>query len=182
MKDPNLKITGTRVYLRYVGDDDFEELTGLFKKNAEFFKGRLDPPLTNKKFKLYVERNLSDANACFVICLKNDDSIIGVLNFSQIFRGAFQNSSIGYALSENFTGNGYMTETIEIALSYAFIFMKLHRLEANIQPENLASIAVVERCGFLKEGYSPKYLKIDEKWCDHERWAIIEEDWKQRQG
>jgi len=75
-----------------------------------------------------------------------------------------------------------MTETMEIALSYAFIFMKLHRVEANIQPENLASIAIVERCGFLKEGYSPKYLKIDEKWCDHERWAIIEEDWKQRQG
>jgi hypothetical protein len=52
-------------------------------------------------------------------------------------------------------------------------FIQLHRLEANIQPANLASIAVVRKCGFKKEGFSPKYLKIPGRWKDHERWAIV---------
>ena len=56
---------------------------------------------------------------------------------------------------------------------YAFSSLKMHRLEANIQPENIASIALVRSCGFLKEGYSPKYLKIGGRWRDHERWAIL---------
>ena len=59
------------------------------------------------------------------------------------------------------------------ALQHAFKSMKLHRLEANIQPGNAASIALVRSCGFSKEGYSPRYLKIGGRWRDHERWAIL---------
>lgn len=63
-------------------------------------------------------------------------------------------------------------------LRYAFLELKLHRLEANIQPENVASIALVRRAGFVREGYSRRYLKICGRWRDHERWALIAEDWK----
>jgi ribosomal-protein-alanine N-acetyltransferase len=63
-------------------------------------------------------------------------------------------------------------------LRYAFKQLKLHRLEANIQPGNLASIALIKRAGFVREGYSRRYLKICGQWRDHERWAILSEDWK----
>jgi ribosomal-protein-alanine N-acetyltransferase len=63
-------------------------------------------------------------------------------------------------------------------LRYAFKQLKLHRVEANIQPENVASIALVKRAGFVNEGYSRRYLKIGGQWRDHERWAILHEDWK----
>jgi ribosomal-protein-alanine N-acetyltransferase len=70
-----------------------------------------------------------------------------------------------------------MTEAVELILRFAFRDLKLHRIEANVQPENLPSIAVLKRCGFTREGFSRKYLKIAGRWRDHERFAIIKEDW-----
>lgn len=71
-----------------------------------------------------------------------------------------------------------MTEAVGIILSYAFKTLKLHRLEANVQPNNTPSINILKRAGFTKEGFSRKYLKIGGRWRNHERWAIIAEDWK----
>jgi len=69
---------------------------------------------------------------------------------------------------------------MELLLRHAFLNLRLHRLEANIQPGNLASIALVKRCGFVLEGFSPRYLKICNRWRDHERWALRAEVWRQR--
>ena len=69
-----------------------------------------------------------------------------------------------------------MTEGLQLALQHAFTTLKLHRLEANIQPRNRASIALVKRCRFRREGFSPRYLKIGGRWRDHERWAMLAED------
>jgi ribosomal-protein-alanine N-acetyltransferase len=69
-----------------------------------------------------------------------------------------------------------MTEGIELVLHHAFGALGLHRLEANIQPNNAASIALAKGAGFRLEGFSPRYLKIDGHWRDHERWAIVAED------
>jgi ribosomal-protein-alanine N-acetyltransferase len=100
------------------------------------------------------------------------------VNLSQIFMGGFKSAYLGYYVGAPFARLGYMTEAIQLVLKFAFDRMKLHRLEANIQPNNSASIALVRRAGFRKEGYSPRYLKIGGQWRDHERWAIIAEDWR----
>ena len=71
-----------------------------------------------------------------------------------------------------------MMEALGLALVYGFRQLRLHRLEANIQPDNAPSIALVERLGFTREGYSPRYLKIAGRWRDHERWAILAEQWR----
>ena len=63
-------------------------------------------------------------------------------------------------------------DTVEI-VNFAFKKLRLHRLEANIQPENKASIALAKTCGFMKEGFSPKFIKKGGKWKDHERWALL---------
>lgn len=180
MKNANLKIQGENVFLRYFREEDCEEFIELNKSSLEFYKGLANPPLDADSFKLYVERNLDDANECFMICQNTDNKIVGAINLSQIFRKAFQNAYLGYSLGVNFTGKGYMTEAVELILQHAFENLHLHRIEANVQPHNLASIKVLQRCGFMKEGFSRKYLKIDDIWCDHERWAIIIEDWLER--
>ena len=121
-----------------------------------------------------------DKNEYFVICRTEDDAIVGTVNLSQIFRRLFQNAYIGYQLFAGYTGHGYMTEAVDIALRYAFGELGLHRIEASVQPRNVASIAVLRRNGFVMEGVSRRYLKINGRWRDHERWAIIKEDWKKR--
>jgi ribosomal-protein-alanine N-acetyltransferase len=73
----------------------------------------------------------------------------------------------------NFAGTGLMTEALRAAVGYAFNELGLHRLEANIQPGNTASIALVRRLGFRQEGFSPRYLRINGEWRDHERWALL---------
>ena len=80
---------------------------------------------------------------------------------------------IGYYAFAGFERRGLMRAGLSLVARHAFRQLKLHRLEANIQPDNLASIALVRRCGFQLEGYSPRYLKIGGRWRDHERWAVL---------
>lgn len=103
-------------------------------------------------------------------------SIVGVMNLSQIFRKGFQNAYLGYYGMVAFARRGLMSEAVRLATRYAFDEIGLHRIEANIQPGNLASIALVRRIGFRKEGFSPRYLRINGVWCDHERWALLADE------
>jgi len=73
-----------------------------------------------------------------------------------------------------------MTEALALVLREAFGPLRLHRVEANIQPGNRASIGLVRRAGFRREGLSRRYLKIGGRWRDHERWALTVEDWRRR--
>ena len=102
--------------------------------------------------------------------------IVGVTNLSQIFLKGFQNAYLGYYGMAAFAGRGLMTEAIRMTIAYAFAEIGLHRLEANMQPGNLRSIALAKRVGFRKEGFSPRYLKINGVWCDHERWALLADE------
>lgn len=100
-------------------------------------------------------------------------ALVGVINLSNAVRGVFLSAYLGYYAFEGQQGQGLMREALHGAVRLAFGPMGLHRLEANIQPTNLASLALVARCGFVKEGYSPRYLKIGGRWRDHERWAVV---------
>ena len=95
----------------------------------------------------------------------------------QIVRGALRSGFLGYGVVAAHAGRGYMTEGTQLVLARAFSELRLHRLEANVQPGNRASIALVRRCGFVREGLSERYPKLGGQWRDHERWAIRAEQW-----
>ena len=113
---------------------------------------------------------------------RSDDALVGVLNLSEIIRGPLQQAFLGYYAFAPHAGNGYMREALRLLLGHAFGELKLHRIEANIQPANTASIALAKGAGLACEGFSPRYLKIGGRWCDHERWAINADQWKAQRG
>jgi ribosomal-protein-alanine N-acetyltransferase len=92
-------------------------------------------------------------------------------------RGLFHSAYLGYYAFEPFAGSGYMSDGLGLVLNEAFGALDLHRLEANVQPGNLPSIRLVSGLGFRLEGFSPRYLKIAGRWRDHERWAILRDEW-----
>ena len=107
-----------------------------------------------------------------------DESIIGSFEISRIARGNFQSAYLGYRIDTEHRGRGYMSEALQLGLGHAFRTLGLHRVEANVEPGNEASIALVRRAGFTREGFSRRYLKIGGRWRDHERWALLREDWR----
>jgi ribosomal-protein-alanine N-acetyltransferase len=117
-----------------------------------------------------------------LVCRLEDDAIVGFININEIVRGVFQSAYLGYAGVAGYAGQGYMREGLELVLARAFNEMGLHRLEANIQPANERSIALVRGAGFVREGFSERYLKIGGRWRDHERWAIRAEQWRARRS
>ncbi len=139
-------------------------------------------PETAEAYALYLERARREANAYYLAHRRNDDAIVGFLNISEIVRGKLQSGYLGYGGVAEFAGRGYLTEALHLLLDEAFRQLRLHRLEANIQPGNTASIALARRCGFELEGLSPRYLKIGGRWRDHERWAITKESWLRRRS
>jgi ribosomal-protein-alanine N-acetyltransferase len=175
-------IEGKRIFLRRPEKPDEAEYLALNRRSASFNRGLASPPTRPEQFAAFLKRCRGDANACFFICRRSDGAILGSINLSQIFRGGFQSAYLGYQIGAEFAGQGYMTEAIALMLRYAFTTLKLHRLEANIQPGNIASIALVKRAGFVKEGFSRRYLKICGRWRDHERWAILAEDWRAKKA
>lgn len=100
-------------------------------------------------------------------------ALVGIINISEIVRGNFLSAYLGYYAYPEGTGQGRMTRAVALAIDHVFQVLRLHRLEANIQPANARSIALVQRLGFRQEGFSPAYLHIDGAWRDHERWAVI---------
>jgi ribosomal-protein-alanine N-acetyltransferase len=115
-----------------------------------------------------------------MICSRSDGNIVGAINLSEIVQGIFQSAYLGYFVGQPYARQGFMTEALQLMLRHAFKELKLHRLEANIQPANTASISLVKRAGFVREGYSRNYLKICGRWRDHERWAITVDLWRKQ--
>jgi [ribosomal protein S5]-alanine N-acetyltransferase len=135
-------------------------------------------PATPKDFAAYLKRVSSDAHQGFLVICREGGEIVGVINLNSIIRRAFHSAFLGYYGFLPHAKQGLMYEGMRLVLQHAFRELKLHRVEANIQPGNAASIALVRKCGFTREGFSRRYLKVYGRWRDHERWALLAEDFR----
>ena len=155
------------------------EFFAAVSRSRDLHRGFVTPPRTVEQFDAYLERLRGPAHVGYWICT-DDGHLAGVVNISEIVRGAFQSGYLGYYAFVPFSGQGYMSRGLRAVLGDAFRVRRLHRLEANIQPGNADSRALVRGLGFRREGFSPRYLKVCGRWRDHERWALTAEDWRAR--
>jgi ribosomal-protein-alanine N-acetyltransferase len=130
-------------------------------------------------FAEYLQSRQGPGDDGFLACARDTGELLGVINLNNIVRRAFQSAYLGYYANAATAGQGFMAEGLLLVAKYAFTEMGLHRLEANIQPGNLASIALVKKCGFRLEGFSPRYLQVAGQWRDHERWALLADEAKE---
>ena len=163
--------TASRVNLRPVSRHDGHEFVALMQRSRRLHEPWISPPRTSTMFDHYLDRVMRDDHVGLIICRASDDCLMGAININNIVRGSFLSASLGYYIGVGFEGQGYMGEALELAKAYAVEELSLHRLEANIQPANARSIALVKAHGFSYEGLSPGFLFIDGKWRDHERWT-----------
>lgn len=132
-------------------------------------------PCTDEAFDEYFQRYQLPNQKSYVVC-DDGGNIAGVFNISEIVQRCFQNAYLGFYAVADYAGKGYMNAGLKLILATAFNDIKLHRLEANIQPGNTRSIELVKKNGFRYEGFSPRYLKINNEWRGHEHWAITSEE------
>ena len=141
----------------------------------------VSPPATDQAYDSWLARQKTDSFEGFLFQPVGDESqLVGFCNLSWIIRGDLGGAFMGFAAVEGFQGQGYMREGIDLVLDRAFGRIGLHRVEANVQPANEPSRALVARLGFVKEGFSESYLRVGGEWRDHERWAIRKDLRRQR--
>lgn len=154
--------------------DDKDEFIVAMKQSADYHHPWVKAPATSLEYDDYLERYKGDNQQTYLVL--SGAKIAGVINLNEMVRGCFQSAFVGFYAVYGCSGRGVMQEGLRLVLDKAFHELGLHRIEANIQPENIRSINLVERCGFRYEGFAPRYLKIDNVWRGHEHWAMTVED------
>lgn len=156
---------------------DLDQFIETMRRSQALHDPWIRAPKTPNAFQRYIER-IQEPNQEGLLVEVDGKDIAGVFNISEIVLGCFQSAYLGFYGTIDYAGKGIMSKALKLVLRHVFKEMNLHRLEANIQPGNEKSIHLIQSNGFRKEGFSFKYLKINEKWCDHERWALTYEDWQ----
>ena len=154
-----------------------DEFLAAVARSRQLYRHWARPPQTPAEFEDHLKRPQTGAHLTYWVCTE-DGELAGVININEIVRGVFWSGYLGYYAFVPHNGHGYMKKGLRAVLEEAFRRQHLHRLEANIQPDNQASRELVKGLGFRLEGYSPRYLKLAGRWRDHERWAITVEEWR----
>ena len=135
---------GDLAFLRHPQASDAREFLFLMKASREIHRPWVYPPATEEAFARYVEQSQSDRFLGCLICHSRSGEIFGVANLSEIVRGGFQNAYLGFYASYNRSGKGRIREGVALLVNHAFRKLKLHRVEANVQPENQRSLAFIQ--------------------------------------
>jgi len=177
-------ITGAGVTLRAPQSGDFAEWAALREGSRKFLvpweptwpSDDLTRSAFRRRLKRYAEDQRSDLAYAFLIFRSEDSAMVGGLTVANIRRGVAQAGSIGYWIGAPFARKGYMTAALRALMPYGFSTLRLHRLEAACIPNNAASIRLLEKTGFKREGYAREYLCINGVWQDHLLYARLKGD------
>lgn len=169
-----------RTYLRSPTVADSAEFVAKARASRRHLRPFVHAPEDETGFRAWLARGARPDVHQFLVCRRADDEICGYTNINNVIAGNLQQAFVGWAAFDRFQGDGHLTEGVELVLQVAFTTLRLHRVEANIQPTNTRSRALAVRTGFRLEGYSPRYLRVGGTWQDHERWALLADDWRAR--
>jgi ribosomal-protein-alanine N-acetyltransferase len=177
-------VRGCGVWLRPPTTSDYAAWAELRARSREHLRpwepqwahDELSRSAFRRRIRCYQRDLREDLGYAFFIFAADADHLLGGLTLGNVRRGIAQAAALGYWLGVPYVGQGYMTEAVRALIPFAFDELKLHRLEAACLPHNHASIRVLERNGFQREGLARRYLKIDGRWQDHVLFAFLSDD------
>jgi [ribosomal protein S5]-alanine N-acetyltransferase len=177
-------IVGDGVSLRVPQSGDYAEWAALRETSRDFLvpweptwpDDDLSRGAFRRRLKRYADDQRSDLAYAFMIFRNDDNALVGGLTLANIRRGVAQAGSLGYWVGAPFARKGYMTAAVRALVPFCFRTLRLHRLEAACIPANAASIALLEKTGFTREGYARRYLCINGVWQDHLLYARLADD------
>ncbi len=179
--EPALTVTGDTVTLRLPQMADFDEWAALRGASRDFLvpweptwpADDLNRGAFRRRMKRYAEDQRHDLAYPYFIFRNEDQKLVGGLTITNIRRGVAQAGSLGYWMGAAYARRGYMTAAVRVLVPFAFSTLKLHRIEAACIPENAASVRLLEKTGFVREGYAREYLCINGIWQDHLLYAQV---------
>jgi len=178
----------SRLVLRVGRDSDVAALLRASRRNQEYLRpwspapppGHVRPSLTSASNEIARDRALwrRGLNCAFYAfsALEETPKIVGRIVLNNIVRRVFQNAYLGYWIDRDMQGLGFMSEAVDAVVDFALGPLGLHRVQAAVMPRNPGSMRVLEKCGFRREGYAVRYLKIADRWEDHVLFAITREE------
>jgi ribosomal-protein-alanine N-acetyltransferase len=180
-------IDGDSVALRVPQMVDFPEWAALRELSRDFLTpwepiwpaDDLTRGAFRRRIRRYGEDLRTDQAYAFFIFRKSDNALVGGLTLANVRRGVAQAGSLGYWMGAPYAGRGYMTSAVHALVPFAFGPLRLHRLEAACIPSNVASIRLLEKTGFVREGVARQYLCINGIWQDHLLYALLDADARQ---
>lgn len=176
-----MELRGKDFYLRFLIEQDAQARLDFNLRNREF----LEPFMMTRADEFYtldyqrdilksgVEDQNEDRGYFWGIFTEDREILIGTISLTDVVRESIQAAWLGYSLDKDFNGRGLMTQAVGLVVNYAFGVLSFHRIEAGVMPHNTASIRVLEKVGFEKEGLMKKNVKINGQWEDHLHFAVI---------
>jgi [ribosomal protein S5]-alanine N-acetyltransferase len=179
-----VELKGKNITLKNLTAGNAEELLEYYKKNKRYLEP-FEPTKDSGFYTVENQRKILNNNykeflngVTIELGIFKEEKLIGKIKLSRILYGSFKNGMLGYSIDENEQGKGYMKESVNLFLKYAFDECELHRIEASALVNNKKSIGVLTGCGFKMTGINEKYLLINGKWMDHATYYILKEDFR----
>jgi ribosomal-protein-alanine N-acetyltransferase len=167
---------GRRVHIRHPSAADADAFVAAVARSRRLHRPWVSPPADAEAFAEMIPTVDTPTSQRLLVCRNDGGDLVGVTNLSQIFHGPFRNAYLGYYAFAPHDGQGLMKEGLDLTIRHAFGPLKLHRIQANVQPENQRSIALLRSLGFTEEGYARRYLKIGGRWRDHVMFALLADE------
>lgn len=164
----NFTLETPRLFIRTLQPNDLSIIEEFERKNRVHFSPWQTPFSVVQAFPHWL-KEIHDGSAMRFLAVDktSPSALLGLCNFTQIFRGGFQACYLGYRIDQDYEGQGLMFEALKACIQTLFYEKNLHRIMANYMPHNTRSAKLLDRLGFEKEGYAKSYLFINQRWEDH---------------
>jgi [ribosomal protein S5]-alanine N-acetyltransferase len=173
-----VRLSKQRVFLERPSVGRERDYLDAVHRSRELHRGLVTAAANPSEYRDYLRRTRRESQEAFFVVAAETQELAGVVNINDIVRERERSGRLGYYAFVPHAGTGCMREGLLHVIRLAFLELGLHRLEANVQPANLRSIALVAGLGFQREGDLRGYLKIGGRWRDHERWSLLATDWR----